>query len=84
MMEDVDTSRRVERGARLVVCVGHSVVLQMPRGNLETIEPRALTLVSAATLLDSGDYAAVAKLLRRCVKVTDFNFFPQFIRDGCD
>ncbi|XP_054288368.1 elongator complex protein 1 isoform X2 [Macrosteles quadrilineatus] len=65
MLDGSDTCRRVERGARLVVCVSHSVVLQMPRGNLETIEPRALTLVTAAALLDSGDYAAVAKLLRR-------------------
>lgn len=38
--------RRVERGSRIVVPVPStmSLVLQMPRGNLETINPRALVL----------------------------------------
>lgn len=63
--EKAGTVRRLERGSSLVMVVGHSVVLQMPRGNLETIQPRALTLVTAAKLLDSGDYKSVAQLLRR-------------------
>lgn len=38
--------RRVERGSRIVTVVPStmSVVLQMPRGNLETINPRPLVL----------------------------------------
>lgn len=38
--------RRVERGSRIVVAVpsAMSLVLQMPRGNLETINPRPLVL----------------------------------------
>lgn len=38
--------RRVERGSRIVTSVPStmSVVLQMPRGNLETINPRPLAL----------------------------------------
>jgi elongator complex protein 1 len=38
--------RRVERGSRIVTSVpsAMSVVLQMPRGNLETINPRPLAL----------------------------------------
>lgn len=39
-------TRRVERGSRIVVAVPSSMalVLQMPRGNLETINPRPLVL----------------------------------------
>jgi elongator complex protein 1 len=39
-------SRRVERGSRIVVTVpaNMSLVLQMPRGNLETINPRPMVL----------------------------------------
>jgi len=40
--------RSIERGARLVTVMPskYSVVLQMPRGNLETIYPRALVLAA--------------------------------------
>ncbi|KAF2184333.1 elongator complex protein 1 [Zopfia rhizophila CBS 207.26] len=40
--------RTIERGARLVTVMptAYSVVLQMPRGNLETIYPRALVLAA--------------------------------------
>jgi elongator complex protein 1 len=39
-------TRRVERGSRIVVAVpsSMSLVLQMPRGNLETINPRPLVM----------------------------------------
>lgn len=39
-------SRRVERGSRIVTVVpsGMTLVLQMPRGNLESINPRPLVL----------------------------------------
>lgn len=39
--------RRVERGSRIVTAVpsSMSLVLQMPRGNLETINPRPMVLV---------------------------------------
>ena len=40
--------RSIERGAKLVTVMPttYSVVLQMPRGNLETIYPRALVLAA--------------------------------------
>lgn len=40
------TIRKVERGSRIVVAVpsSMSLVLQMPRGNLETINPRPLVM----------------------------------------
>lgn len=49
-----ESIRRIERGSRIVTVV-HSdtkLVLQMPRGNLETIHPRALVLAAVRTALD--------------------------------
>jgi elongator complex protein 1 len=47
--------RRVERGSRLVVGVASSMslVLQMPRGNLETINPRPLVMEMVKQDLDA-------------------------------
>ncbi|XP_069695776.1 putative elongator complex protein 1 [Periplaneta americana] len=59
--------RRIERGARLVTSVAGDtrVILQMPRGNLECIQPRALTLHVAAVHLDEGRYGEAFQLLRK-------------------
>ncbi|KAF9237879.1 pol II transcription elongation factor [Melanogaster broomeanus] len=48
--------RRVERGSRIVTVVPStmSLVLQMPRGNLETINPRPLVMEVVKNDLDSG------------------------------
>ncbi|TRM68918.1 IKI3 family-domain-containing protein [Schizophyllum amplum] len=50
--------RRVERGSRIVVAVSSamSLVLQMPRGNLETIAPRPFVMAIVRQDLDRGDY----------------------------
>jgi elongator complex protein 1 len=47
--------RRVERGSRIVVAVSSamSLVLQMPRGNLETINPRPLVMEVVRQDLDA-------------------------------
>merc|ERR1719192_962608 len=60
-------SRRVERGSRLVVAVpSHSrTILQMPRGNLEVVQPRALAILMLADLLDQAKYAEAFLLARR-------------------
>ena len=62
-----DTVRRIERGSVIVTGVSHDskVVLQMPRGNLEVIHPRALILSIIANLLDSKEYAVAFKSLRK-------------------
>ena len=59
--------RKVERGSRLVVVVpdGNRVILQMPRGNLECIEPRALSLCQLSALLDSQMYFEAFDLARK-------------------
>ena len=46
--------RRVERGAKIVMAVPGDVnlILQQPRGNLETVYPRALVLASVRDHLD--------------------------------
>ncbi|KAF9529755.1 Elongator complex protein 1 [Crepidotus variabilis] len=50
--------RKVERGSRIVVAIpsSMSLVLQMPRGNLETINPRPLVMEVVKQDLNSGDY----------------------------
>ncbi|KAF7362473.1 polymerase II transcription elongation factor [Mycena venus] len=50
--------RRVERGSRIVVGVssGMGLVLQMPRGNLETINPRPLVMEVVRQDLNARNY----------------------------
>ncbi|KAF2759758.1 IkappaB kinase complex, IKAP component [Pseudovirgaria hyperparasitica] len=50
--------RRIERGARLVTAMptAYSIVLQMPRGNLETVFPRAMVLDGIRRNIDKIDY----------------------------
>ena len=50
--------RVIERGAKLVTVTpsNYAVTLQMPRGNLETIYPRALVLAGIRQHIDSKDY----------------------------
>ncbi|KAH9935182.1 IkappaB kinase complex IKAP component [Epithele typhae] len=52
-------TRRVERGSRIVTTVpsAMNLVLQMPRGNLETISPRPLVLEVVHQDIASGNYA---------------------------
>ena len=50
--------RAIERGGKLVAVVpsNYAVTLQMPRGNLETIYPRALVLAGIRQHIDGKDY----------------------------
>jgi len=50
--------RSIERGARLVTAMptNMSLVLQMPRGNTETIYPRAMVLAGIRKLVDEKKY----------------------------
>ena len=41
------------------------VVLQMPRGNLEVIHPRALVLHAVKKMLDQREYGQTYEILRR-------------------
>ncbi|KAF2013672.1 elongator complex protein 1 [Aaosphaeria arxii CBS 175.79] len=50
--------RSIERGARIVTAMPttYSVVLQMPRGNLETIYPRAMVLAAIRRSIEKDQY----------------------------
>ncbi|KAI0147822.1 elongator complex protein [Xylariaceae sp. FL1272] len=56
--EKDERCRSVERGARLVTAMptNMSLVLQMPRGNLETIFPRAMVVAGIRKLIEALDY----------------------------
>lgn len=62
-----ELQRRVERGAVLVCAIPETsgVVIQMPRGNLETIHPRAMVLASLRQHLNTLEYKAAYALCRR-------------------
>ncbi|KAJ2781720.1 putative elongator complex protein 1 [Coemansia interrupta] len=53
-----ESRRRVERGSTIVLAspVGENVIFQMPRGNLETVRPRALVLAVVRRALDDHRY----------------------------
>ncbi len=62
-----ESVRSLERGSRLIISVSCDTrtVLQMPRGNLEVIHPRALALHILKTMLDDLAYAKAMEILRR-------------------
>jgi len=57
--------RRVESGSKIITVTGNSVILQLPRGNLETIKPRPLTILSAVELIQNQKYLKAFDLLRK-------------------
>ena len=85
---DIDSrTRRIEQGARIVAAIpgGVDVVLQMPRGNLETVAPRFLVLPAVARALDERRFAAAAALAAR--HRVDLNLivdraWPRFLDDA--
>lgn len=56
--EKDERCRSIERGARLVTVMpsAYALTLQMPRGNLETIFPRALVLAGIRRSIMMKDY----------------------------
>ncbi|KAI0669554.1 IkappaB kinase complex IKAP component [Trametes maxima] len=75
-------TRRVERGSRIVTVVPStmSLVLQMPRGNLETINPRPLVMEIVRQDIDSGNYG---KAFTACRKHrVDLNVFVERDREA--
>ncbi|XP_071436399.1 elongator complex protein 1 [Pithys albifrons albifrons] len=62
-----DTLRKVERGSRIVTVVSQDtkVVLQMPRGNLETVHHRALVLAQIRKWLDRLMFREAFQCMRK-------------------
>ena len=56
--ETDERCRAIERGSKLVTVMPSTfmVVLQAPRGNIETIYPRALVLAGIRNFIDKKDY----------------------------
>lgn len=59
--------RKIERGAKLVIAVPNDTrtIFQMPRGNLEAIQPRPLSLKIIGQYLDSCKYHEAFDLMRK-------------------
>lgn len=84
--KDASYNRRVERGSRIVTVSPSSmtVVLQMPRGNLETISPRPLVLQAVRRHIQKSQYREAFLICRR--HRIDLNFLcdwdlPKFKED---
>ncbi|PIA14573.1 IKI3-domain-containing protein [Coemansia reversa NRRL 1564] len=80
-------TRRVERGAVIVVAPGASekedgdwVVLQMPRGNIETVRPRALVLAAVRRMLQLRHYRSALVACRR--NRIDMNFLCDYLPEA--
>lgn len=81
--------RNVERGAKLVGVPPSKpmAILQMPRGNLEGVYPRALVIRHVVRLLEKNNYKAAFSLMRQ--QRVDLNFlmdlFPlKFLESGLE
>lgn len=59
--------RKIERGAKLVIAVPNDIrtIFQMPRGNLESIQPRPLALKIIGEYLNSFKYHEAFDLMRK-------------------
>ncbi|KAG9286572.1 hypothetical protein G9A89_005340, partial [Geosiphon pyriformis] len=68
-----ESRRRVERGAKIIIASHFdvSLVLQMPRGNLETIYPRAFVLGAVRQYIDRLEYRSAFMICRK--HKLDFN-----------
>ncbi|KAK5116730.1 hypothetical protein LTR62_007404 [Meristemomyces frigidus] len=64
--ETDERCRSVERGARIITVMpsAYSLVLQMPRGNLETIYPRALVLAGIRQAITGQQYKKAFSICR--------------------
>jgi elongator complex protein 1 len=70
-------ARAVEQGSRIVAVPPDDIyiVLQLPRGNLETIFPRSLVLPAIAAAIK------VRPVRLACLRSPDADFLPQVL--GC-
>lgn len=59
--------RKIERGAKIIITVPNetNTVFQMPRGNLETVQPRPLSLKIIGEFLDTLEYKKAFDFMRK-------------------
>lgn len=65
--KQVINERTIERGAKIIINVPHDsrTIFQMPRGNLEAIQPRVLSICIIGDYLDEKCYRKAFDLLRK-------------------
>lgn len=73
--------RNIERGGKLVTVTPSTfaVILQMPRGNIETIYPRALVLAGIRAFIDRKDYRSAFLACRS--QMVDMNILHDYAPD---
>lgn len=76
--ETDERCRNIERGGRLVTVMpsAFAVTLQMPRGNLETIYPRALVLAAIRSFIDQKNYRSAYLACRG--QIVDMNILHDY------
>ncbi|KAH8697212.1 putative killer toxin sensitivity protein [Talaromyces proteolyticus] len=76
--ETDERCRSIERGGRIVTVTpsNFAVTLQMPRGNLETIYPRALVLAGIRSFIDSKNYRSAYLACRS--QMVDMNILHDY------
>ena len=57
--------RNIERGSRIIVCADDRLIFQLPRGNLEAINPRLLMIHKVKSSLCKKDYGKLYVYLRK-------------------
>ncbi|GMS99913.1 hypothetical protein PENTCL1PPCAC_22088, partial [Pristionchus entomophagus] len=82
--EEADV-RSVEKGARLVSIAPPKVILQMSRGNLETIHARFFVIRSVRSLLTAGDVnRALVHMRKHGISFTLLKEFDHFFSSSID
>ncbi|GMR53728.1 hypothetical protein PMAYCL1PPCAC_23923 [Pristionchus mayeri] len=77
--------RRVEKGARLVCVAPPKVILQMPRGNLETIHSRFFVIRSVRSLLGLGEVKnALIHMRKHGISFSLLKEFSHFFSSSID
>jgi elongator complex protein 1 len=73
--------RCIERGGRLITVMPSTfaVTLQMPRGNIETIYPRALVLAGIRYFINAKDYRSAFLTCRS--QMVDMNILHDYAPD---
>ncbi|KAL4873175.1 hypothetical protein BDV12DRAFT_209116 [Aspergillus spectabilis] len=76
--ETDERCRSIERGSRLITVMPStfSVILQAPRGNIETIYPRALVLAGIRSFIDKKDYRSAFLTCRN--QMVDMNIIHDY------
>ncbi|KAL4878550.1 IKI3 family-domain-containing protein [Aspergillus karnatakaensis] len=76
--ETDERCRSIERGSRLVTAMPStfSVILQAPRGNIETIYPRALVLAGIRSFIDKKNYRSAFLACRS--QMVDMNIIHDY------